>query len=160
MEQDLMFTGLIETTGTIEKLTSRGDYTVMTIASSFPHDELVIGESISCDGACLTVIEKAIGGFVVEASHETTARTVLSQYRVGARLNLERALKVGSRLGGHFVSGHVDTVGVVDYIKLVGESIELAVRFDSEFDAWVIEKGSIAINGVSLTINRTSSGWL
>lgn len=154
-----MFTGLIETVGRIEELKARGNYTVMTISSALPSDQIVIGESISCDGACLTVVSKDKGRFVVEASQETAEKTTLKHLRVGGMINLERALQVGSRLGGHFVSGHIDCAGSVDYLKPIGDSLELAVKYEAAFDPYVIDKGSIAINGVSLTVNRTRSGW-
>jgi len=154
-----MFTGLIETVGKIEELKSRGNYIVISISSSIPPDQFVIGESISCGGACLTVTSKGAGRFVVEASQETIEKTTLKKLRVGDRLNLERALQVGSRLGGHFVSGHIDCTGLVDYLKPIGDSLELAVKYDTAFDPYVIDKGSIAIDGVSLTVNRTRSGW-
>lgn len=152
-----MFTGLIETVGTLERLTSRGNYRVLTISAPFA-GELVDGESVCCDGACLTVVFRTQREFVVEASQETTARTILSEYRVSSKINLERSLRADSRLGGHIVAGHVDAAGTVDYLRPVGESIELAVKFDTSFDPYVIEKGSIAINGVSLTINSVRSG--
>lgn len=154
-----MFTGLIETVGRVEALRSRGNYTVLTISSSIPTEKIVTGESIACSGPCLTVIDKNADCVVVEASQETIARTALKHLKTGAALNLERALQVGSRLGGHFVSGHIDCPGLVDYLKPVGESLELAVKFDAAFDPFVIDKGSIAIDGVSLTVNQTRSGW-
>jgi riboflavin synthase len=154
-----MFTGLIETVGTIKGLKARGNYKVLTIGSSLPPDQLQIGESIACDGPCLTVVEVGKGVFDVEASQETLARTTLGGLRNGSRINLERALQVGSRLGGHFVSGHIDETGTVETLRSIGESWELAVRFDTAFDGYVIEKGSIAINGVSLTINTCRPGW-
>lgn len=154
-----MFTGLIETKGKIEALKTRGNYAVLTISSVIPIDQIEIGESVSCDGACLTVIEKQKDKFVVEASQETAAKTTLNRLRVGDFLNVERALRVGSRLGGHFVSGHIDCTGTVDYLKPVGESLELAVKYDEGFDPYVIDKGSIAVNGVSLTVNNTRPGW-
>ncbi len=155
-----MFTGLIETVGRLEKLTSRGNYHVLTIAADFADEALKLGDSVSCDGACLTVIAVSPGRFVVEASQETAARTILNDYAVGRRINLERALQVGDRLGGHFVMGHVDDTAKVDYLKSVGESLELAVAFEATHDRLVIEKGSVALNGVSLTINACRSGWL
>jgi len=154
-----MFTGLIETVGRIEALKTRGNYIVITVSSSIPADQIQIGESIACDGACLTVTSKVADRFVVEASQETAEKTTLRHFRVGGALNLERALQVGSRLGGHFVSGHIDCTGAVDHLKPVGDSRELAVKYDVAFDPYVIDKGSIAINGVSLTVNRTRSGW-
>jgi riboflavin synthase len=155
-----MFTGLIESVGAVRATGSRGNYTVLTIASHIPTAQLTIGESIACDGACLTVVRTEADAFVVEASQETAARTILRAYRPGSRINLERALRVGDRLGGHFVAGHVDCTGEVEYAKRVGESLELAVTYDSGYDRLVIEKGSIAINGVSLTVNACRTGWL
>lgn len=154
-----MFTGLIETVGTIKELRARGDYRILSVAYKFTNDNPAPGESIACDGACLTVISTDKGLFEVEASQETAKRTILSSYTVGSRINLERALKVGGRLGGHFVSGHVDDTGVVDYVRPVGQSLELAVRFDPHFNKLMIDKGSIAINGVSLTVNACRPGW-
>ncbi len=155
-----MFTGLIETVGTIRDLRTRGDYRVLSVAGTFADDSPVVpGESIACDGACLTVASIDKGAFQVEASPETARRTILDSYTVGSRINLERALKAGGRLGGHFVSGHVDDTGVVAYVRPSGQSLELAVSFDRRFDKLVIDKGSIAINGVSLTVNAWRPGW-
>lgn len=154
-----MFTGLVQSVGSISAVRKRGDYTVLTVATPMADDTIELGESIACDGVCLTVIERSSGSFVVEASAESAARTILGGYRTGARINLERALRVGDRLGGHFVSGHVDGVGTVSSLKTVGKSLELAATFDPEYDPLVIEKGSIAISGVSLTVNRVRSGW-
>lgn len=151
-----MFTGIIEDIGTLERLESRGNYRVLTIGAKFCA-ELTDGESVCCDGACLTVVKFDQKSFVVEASQETAARTILGSYRVGSRINLERSLKVNGRLGGHLVSGHIDTRGAVEYLKPVGESLELMIGYDKRFDALVIEKGSIAINGVSLTVNTVRS---
>jgi len=155
-----VFTGLIETVGVLEEQKTRGNYKILTIGSSLPTDEIKIGESIACDGACLTVVAVDKKSIVVEASQETAERTILNKYKTGSRINLERALKVGDRLGGHFVSGHIDDTGTVDYFKPVGESWELAVKFDKQHDIYVVEKGSIAINGLSLTINKCRSGRL
>jgi riboflavin synthase len=154
-----MFTGLIETVGTIKELRTRGDYRILSVAGTFANDNPAPGESIACDGACLTVVSIDEGVFEVEASQETAKRTIINSYTVGSQINLERALKAGSRLGGHFVSGHVDDTGVVDYMRPIGQSFELAVRFDPHFDKLVIDKGSIAINGVSLTVNSCRPGW-
>ena len=155
-----MFTGIVETVGTIKELKDRGNYRIITIGSSLPSHEIQLGESIACDGPCLTVVFINHDSFVVEASQETLKRTTLGDYKVGRRINLERALQVGSRLGGHFVSGHIDVAGMVDYVRPIGESQEMAVAFDPEFDPYVIDKGSISINGVSLTVNKSRPGWL
>ena len=143
-----MFTGLIETVGTVAGIRRRGNYLVLTIASELPLEQIRIGESIACDGPCLTVVVVEKEGFVVEASQETIEKTTLAGVRQGDRINLERALQVGSRLGGHFVSGHIDDTARVDRLRQIGESWELAVAFNTRFDRLVIEKGSIAINGV------------
>ncbi|MDH4158152.1 MAG: riboflavin synthase [candidate division Zixibacteria bacterium] len=155
-----MFTGIIEATGTVRTVEKRGNYRVLSITAPTVTDELRVGDSIACDGACLTVVSCSSKTFVVEASQETVGTTILNGYRAGSIINLERALKVGDRLGGHFVSGHVDGTGRVQSIRDVGESVELAVTFDARFDEMVVEKGSIAINGISLTVNSVRSGWL
>lgn len=155
-----MFTGLIETVGTVDSVRGKGNYKVFAVSSALPTEDIALGESIACDGACLTVVEKGDGLFKVEASQETLARTIAGSYRQGTQVHLERALQVGSRLGGHLVAGHVDDRGTVDYSRMVGESLDLAVRFNKDFDPLVIDKGSIAVNGVSLTINSTRPGWL
>ncbi len=155
-----MFTGLIEATGEIRNISRRYDYRVLAIASSIDAASISLGESIACDGACLTVTKVTGDLFVVEASPETVTRTILGEYKRGTLVNLERALQMGDRLGGHLVSGHVDDIGTVDYARRVGESIELAVTFDRRYDSLVIEKGSIAINGVSLTVNAVGDGRL
>lgn len=153
-----MFTGLIEAVGTLAEVTNRGDYRVLRITVLESFGPLALGESISCDGACLTVTECAPGYFVLEASQETVSRTIIAEYIASRAINLERALRADSRMGGHFVTGHVDTVGTIEYFRQVGESWELAVRFDVRFDRLVVEKGSVAINGISLTVNRCEPG--
>ena len=155
-----MFTGLIETVGSVRSLTRRGNYFVMVVESSLPTNELRTGESIACNGACLTVIDFRKDQFSAEISQETAGRVDMMRFQTGCRINLERAMRLGDRVGGHLVSGHIDEIGKVDYLKGIGQSLELAVLFDSRFDALVIEKGSIAIDGVSLTINQCRAGWL
>jgi riboflavin synthase len=154
-----MFTGLIETVGTLTATRPRGNYKILRILSAFDSKDIEIGESIACDGACLTVVAIQPDAVELEASQETITRTILGGYRIGTAINLERALKVGDRLGGHFVSGHIDDTGVVDYLKPVGESLELAVKFDPSFNNLVVDKGSISINGVSLTVNECRDRW-
>ena len=155
-----MFTGIIEAMGTVTKVDSRGNYRVLSITAPDVTDGLSVGDSIACDGTCLTVVSFDSKTFVVEASQETAATTILDSYRVGSTINLERALTVGDRLGGHFVSGHVDGIGRVDHIRDIGESVELTVTYDAAFDDLVVAKGSIAVNGISLTVNSVRSGWL
>ena len=155
-----MFTGLVETKGKINEITRRGDYRVLVVTSTIDTGEIIMGESIACDGACLTVVKIARDSFSVEASAETQVRTKVGQYQRGSVINLERAVRMGARLGGHLVSGHVDDVGRVEYARRTGGSIELAVTFDGKHDLLVIEKGSIAIDGVSLTVNTEQPGRL
>ncbi len=153
-----MFTGIIEQVGRLRDIRSRGNYSILTIEAKFEGEPLKDGESIACDGACLTVVSGNESSFVVEASQETAAKTILSSYRAGSAINLERALRADSRLGGHFVSGHVDTVGEISSIRPVGESTDVTVTYDSDHDLLVVEKGSIAINGISLTVNTVKKG--
>lgn len=155
-----MFTGLVEDIGRVERLTRRGNYLVLTVVPDKSGFDVKDGDSICCDGACLTVAGSSKTGFVVEASQETIARSTLGNWQVGHRMHLERALRADSRLGGHFVTGHVDCMGTVESLKPVGESQELVILFDSEFDSLVVSKGSIAINGVSLTVNDVRAGGL
>ncbi|NOY88965.1 MAG: riboflavin synthase [FCB group bacterium] len=155
-----MFTGLVETTGMVRKISQRGNYKILTIASSISKKELPRGASVACDGACLTVVASDTDNFVVEVSQESLNKTIVKNYRVNTLINIERALKIGERLGGHFVSGHIDDIGIVDYIKPIGESLELAIKYNRKYDHLVIEKGSVAVNGISLTINKIKTGWL
>lgn len=154
-----MFTGLIQTVGQLAALKTHGNYRVLTIKPDRMFDQIEIGESIACDGACLTVVSSKTKTFTVEASQETLARTILRNYQSGQRLNLERSLKVGDRLGGHFVSGHIDSVGRVDQIKKTGHSLVIDFRYDPVHSRLVIEKGSIAVNGISLTVNERALGF-
>ncbi|MDZ4722397.1 MAG: bifunctional 3,4-dihydroxy-2-butanone-4-phosphate synthase/GTP cyclohydrolase II [candidate division Zixibacteria bacterium] len=149
-----MFTGIIEDIGKLTQLISRSNYKILTIETQIGLPEISLGESIACDGVCLTVVEKTLHGFTVEVSQETLQKTIIGNYQIGQSINLERSLCVGDRLGGHFVSGHVDTTGRVCSIRPVGESLELECSFDSAFEHLIVDKGSVCINGVSLTVNR------
>jgi riboflavin synthase len=155
-----MFTGLIQSVGKLTAITPRGNYRMLTIKPEPPFETLTLGESIACDGACLTVTFFDKTSFTVEASQETIARTIIAHYKVEARINLERALAFGDRLGGHFVTGHIDCIGVVKRCRKVGESVEFEVSFDSTHALLVIEKGSVAINGISLTVNECADDTL
>lgn len=121
------------------------------VATSLPVCDFAIGESIAISGACMTVVEAAAGQFAVEVSAESLRRTTLGQLQCGDRVNLERALLAGDRLGGHIVSGHVDGVGVVDAIRPEGESSIFTFRIDPSLMPMLAEKGSIAVDGISLT---------
>lgn len=152
-----MFTGLIEGTGTLLRTERHGPDARMVISPAFQMDKPVLGESISVDGACLTVVDFGQGSFGADVSAETLARTTLGRKTSGSRVNLERALRLGDRLGGHLVTGHVDGIGVLKERKVVGRSLRLAFEASSEIITFVIEKGSIAVNGISLTVNTVLS---
>lgn len=150
-----MFTGIVEDLGKVDKITKKAKDVVFVISTNKINvGELEQGESISINGTCLTVVTLGKGTFEVEASHETLDRTNLSRIRVGSRVNLERALRMGDRLGGHIVNGHVDGIGRMTSIEQKGESKEIWVTLIPELSRYVVEKGSIAVDGVSLTVNK------
>ncbi|MEZ4294272.1 MAG: riboflavin synthase [Polyangiaceae bacterium] len=151
-----MFTGLVETTGVIRRR-SGGPVARVWIEGRFDSG-LVLGESISVNGACLTVDRILDGGFEVDVSAETLARTTLGEMAVGARVHLERATKAGGRLGGHIVAGHVDGVGRVASRQKSGDAVALGVRVPGELGGFLAAKGSVTLDGVSLTINAVSGG--
>jgi len=149
-----MFTGLVEDLGTVARADRRSDALVLAIRPArLPPRELVIGESVCHDGACLTVTEIGRDTFTVLAGAETLARTTLGALRVGKRVNLERALRVGDRLGGHWVTGHVDGTGELVIRRDLGANLVLGFRVPPALSRYIVEKGSIAIAGVSLTVN-------
>jgi riboflavin synthase len=148
-----MFTGLVEGVGEIVALTAMAEGLRLSLKTSFPAVELVMGESVAVAGSCLTVVDIAPPWASFEVSPETLARTTFSLKKVGDRVNLERALKIGDRLGGHLVTGHVDGVGVVKEFRPGPAHIQVRLEVPGALSRLVIEKGSIAIEGVSLTVN-------
>ncbi|SFP55903.1 riboflavin synthase [Sphingomonas rubra] len=146
-----MFTGIITDIGTVERVEQRGDARV-TIATAFDVATVDLGASIACSGVCLTVVDKAPGRFTVDVSAETISRTA-DQWRDGARLNLERAMKLGEELGGHIVTGHVDGVGTIVSVTPEGDSRRVAIRMPADLAPYLAPKGSVTIDGVSLTVN-------
>jgi riboflavin synthase len=151
-----MFTGIITDIGRIEAVEQRGD-TRLKIACGFDMAGVDLGASVACSGVCLTVVDKGEGWFAVDASAETLSRTVPGMWTEGRRLNLERALKVGDELGGHIVTGHVDGIGEVEATLEVGGSTRVTVIAGDEVAPYVAPKGSIAIDGVSLTVNEVEN---
>ncbi len=147
-----MFTGLIESIGTVTAVVPKGNYSELTIAPDNKFENIVLGESIAVAGTCLTVTRFESQTFVAEASQETTRLTTLGKIRNGDRVNLERAMKADGRLGGHIVAGHIDCTLKVLSTKTVGQSWQMSVELPKEFARFVIDKGSVALNGVSLTI--------
>lgn len=147
-----MFTGLIQDVGVVERLIP-GGMTDVWIRTALGARDFALGESIAVDGACLTVVERAEETFRVQAAPETLRRTTLGARHVGARVNLERALALGDRLGGHLVSGHVDAVSEVLETRAEGGSWVMVFRLPAELAPFFIEKGSVTIDGISLTVN-------
>lgn len=154
-----MFTGLIEGRGAIERRRMVGGGAELAIRPSWPVAELSVGESVAVSGACLTVTALEDTIFLADVSGETLARTTLGRLRPGAAVNLERALKLGDRLGGHLVSGHVDGVGRVAGRREEGTSIRFRFSLTAEVARYVVAKGSIAVDGVSLTVNAVGRDW-
>ncbi|OIP89706.1 MAG: riboflavin synthase subunit alpha [Syntrophobacteraceae bacterium CG2_30_61_12] len=148
-----MFTGLIEGTGRLVRIDGRGPDAKLVITAEYAIEHLVLGESIAVDGACLTVASFDQRGFTVDVSAETLRRTTLGGKTPGARFNLERALRLGDRLGGHLVAGHVDGVGTLIERFPEGRSWRLSFRVAPTLTRYLIEKGSVAVNGISLTVN-------
>jgi riboflavin synthase len=154
-----MFTGIVTAVGTIREARDRGDLR-LTIACPFDPEKIAIGASIACSGVCLTVVDR--GGtagdawFAVDVSAETVSRTVPEMWQAGRRLNLEPALKLGDELGGHIVTGHVDGVGDVVGVCPEGESRRIGIAVPRELAPYLAAKGSITVDGVSLTVNEVA----
>jgi len=152
-----MFTGIITDVGAVQLIAKRGD-TTLKIATTYDPASIAIGASIACSGPCLTVIAK--GGkegdawFSVEASAETLSKTNMGAWIVGTKVNLERSLKVGEEIGGHIVSGHVDGVGDVISVEPEGDSTRVKIRAPKQLAKFIAAKGSICLDGTSLTVNE------
>jgi riboflavin synthase len=148
-----MFTGLVSDIGVVERVVPRQGGARLTLRpAALPVEALVLGESVACSGVCLTVVERGGGLVAFDAVPETLSRTTIGGWRPGARVNLERALALGDRLGGHLVQGHVDAVGEVLSRAAEGQGARLAISLPAPIAALVAEKGSIAVDGVSLTV--------
>ena len=151
-----MFTGIVSALGTIRSITKMGQGTDMRVAIAAPWPDLssiAMGASIACSGCCLTVVELGSDSFSVDASAETLSKSTLGAWKIGTRVNLERALKVGDELGGHIVSGHVDGVGTAVSATPENGSMRWRFRVPTELAKFIAPKGSVAIEGVSLTVN-------
>ncbi|WP_421694290.1 riboflavin synthase [Aestuariivirga sp.] len=148
-----MFTGIITDIGTVRAVRKSGD-TRFEIGTSYDLGTVDLGASISCNGCCLTVVEKGSGWFAIQASAETLSKTTLGGWAEGTRINLERALKIGDELGGHIVSGHVDGLGEIVSITPEGESKRFRIRVPHEIARFIAPKGSVAADGTSLTVNE------
>src|SRR3954447_2998488 len=147
-----MFTGIVTDVGTVRSAEQRGDLR-LTIATGYDLDAVDLGASIACSGVCLTVVDKGEDWFAVDVSGETVSKTAGDHWLKGAKLNLERALRLGDELGGHIVTGHVDTVAEVVGTCAEGDSMRIGVRAPRDLGAMIAPKGSITLDGVSLTVN-------
>ncbi|MDV3458536.1 riboflavin synthase [Sphingomonas sp. HF-S4] len=147
-----MFTGIVTDIGTIAAATQQGDLRV-DVTTAYDVDTIDLGASIACSGVCLTVVDKAPGRVGFDVSAETVSRTAADMWREGRRLNLERALRLGDELGGHIVTGHVDGIGTVAEWREEGGSHRLVIAAGKELAPYVAAKGSITVDGVSLTVN-------
>ncbi len=152
-----MFTGLIEDLGTLRELQRSSQSVRLTVATGLPMAELVLGESIAVNGICLTVVSFGDGQFCADVSPETLDRSTLGELKPGSRVNLERALRLSDRLGGHLVSGHVDGLATITERVRDANAVRFTFRIPPALSRYLIEKGSIAVEGISLTINQVSA---
>jgi len=155
-----MFTGIIESLGNIKMIRSTGrGGKRFAIEADINLDGTGIGESIAVNGACLTVVGIAGKRFEVDVSPETLEKTTLGNARAGERVNIERAMRLSDRLDGHLVSGHIDGVGTITGKKIAGNAVVITFGIPVSISRYVIKKGSVAVDGVSLTVNNCDEGW-
>jgi riboflavin synthase len=152
-----MFTGIVEELGTIRGIAARPDAARVEVAAQSVLRDAAVGDSIAVNGVCLTVVEKGANSFAADVSAETLRRTSLKQARVGTRVNLERPLTPSSRLGGHIVQGHVDAVGELAGVRAEGDGWVVKVVFPPGLARYIVEKGSITVDGISLTVARLNA---
>jgi riboflavin synthase len=150
-----MFTGIVTDVGRVRAVAAAGD-TRFEIETAYDVERIELGASISCAGVCLTVVSKQAGCFAVTASAETLGLTTLGDWRAGSRVNLERALKVGDELGGHIVSGHIDGLATIVERRPDGDSVRLSFEVPERLAYYIAPKGSVALDGVSLTVNEVA----
>jgi riboflavin synthase len=153
-----MFTGIIEGLGTIAAIQASGKGRRLTVTADFDLLHSRVGDSISVNGACLTAVEIGSRRFVADVSPETLDRTTFGKAKIGERVNLERALRLSDRLDGHLVSGHIDGMGTIDQKKTAGNAVIVIIKVPESLSRYMIQKGSVAVDGISLTINQCSAG--
>jgi len=155
-----MFTGIIQAVGRITASEPRGGDQRLSVATGkLPIADLALGDSVAVSGVCLTVVGRSAQGFEADVSRETLARTIIGRLRPGAAVNLELALTPASRLGGHIVSGHVDGLGVIAARTEDGRSVRYRVTVPPALARYIAEKGSICVDGISLTVNAVAADW-
>lgn len=156
-----MFTGIIEATGKISKIQHSGQDAQITIHSdTLDFSDVKLGDSIASNGVCLTVTALGANSFSADVSGETLNRTLFGSYQIGQRINLEKALLPTTRLGGHLVSGHIDGIALVSQVEKTGQSWQIYLQSQAELSRYIAEKGSVTIDGVSLTVNElTNEGF-
>ncbi len=153
-----MFTGIVEEVGSVVSIAARGTGALLEVSTGLPSAEIRVGDSLSVSGACLTVTEMRAGRFFADVSAETMSRTTLRSMKNGARVNLERAMSAAGRLDGHLVYGHVDGTGTVREIRTAGDSRVFHISADLSIMRYVVFKGAVAVDGVSLTISAVHPG--
>ncbi len=157
MGREGLFTGIITHIGRVEDVRDGESLRDIVVATDLPLDEVALGASVAHSGVCLTVVETMPGALRVQASPETLARTTLGGWRPGTRINLERSLRLGDELGGHLVFGHVDAVGEILALAQAGETWRLEVAVPEALSPLLAVKGSVAVDGISLTVNEAAS---
>ena len=150
-----MFTGIITDLGSVRSVTKTGDWR-FEFNTAYETAGIDLGASIACSGCCLTMVDRGPGWFAADVSAETMSKTVCGIWEEGSPVNFERPLKAGDELGGHIVSGHVDGVGAITSIEPEGDSLRFQFNVPEELSHYIASKGSIAVNGVSLTVNEVS----
>lgn len=153
-----MFTGIIEGSGKIAAIQSSGRGSRLTVEAEFSLSQSNIGDSISVNGACLTAVKIEDRRFEVDVSPETLRTTIFNQAKVGDRVNLERAMRFSDRIDGHLVAGHIDDTGIVKQREMLGNAIVVTIEADESLTRYMIAKGSVAVDGISLTINSCDAG--
>jgi len=153
-----MFTGLITDLGRVRSVETSAGGARLTVETAFDMAAVEIGASIACSGACMTVVEKGSGWFAVDVSGESLSRTTIGGWKPGSRVNLEQSLRLGDTLGGHLVTGHVDAVTTVVERRPDGDSQRFSFEIPEGYEGFIAPKGSVALDGVSLTVNEVESG--
>jgi len=154
-----MFTGIIEGLGTLKAVSPNGQGKKLIIEADFSLKEVKIGDSIAVNGACLTAVNINQNVFEVDVAPETVSKTSLSMAKTGHRLNLERALRFSDRIDGHLVSGHIDGTGVIKSKTVLSNAVVVTINISNDLSYYMIEKGSVAVDGISLTINSCGDGF-